>query len=97
MQCILELVLGCNKYINGMIFYNPVFDSMSVLTDFLVDKNQQIGEVFDCLHYEGGLFMSIILDGNTPPSKFNVGDATFIQYQEIFDIFDVTVTMVPTS
>ena len=41
--------------------------------------------------------MSVLSDGNTTPTKFNAGDAAFIQCQETFDIIDVTVTMVPTS
>ena len=39
--------------------------------------------------------MSVLLDGNTTPTKFNAGDAAFIQCQETFDIVDVTVKMVP--
>ena len=41
--------------------------------------------------------MSVLLDGNSTPTKFNIGDPAFIQCQETFDIIDVTVTMVPTS
>ena len=37
-QCMLGIALGCSKYTNGMIFYNPVLDSMSVSVDFLLDK-----------------------------------------------------------
>ena len=46
-QCMLGIALGCSKYPNGMIFYNPVLDSMSVSADFLLDKNPHIGELFD--------------------------------------------------
>ena len=70
---------------------------MSVSADFLLDKNRLIGEVFDCLRYDGGLIMSVLSDGNTTPTKFNAGDAGFIQCQKTFDILDVTVTMVNTS
>ena len=96
-QCMLGIALGRSEYTNGMIFHNPVLDSMSVSADFLLDKNRLIGEVFDCLRYDGGLTMSVLSDGNTTPTKFNAGDAAFIQCQETFDIVDVTVTMVPTS
>ena len=41
--------------------------------------------------------MSVLSDGNTTPPKFNIGDAAFIQYQETFDIIDVTLTMLLTS
>ena len=41
--------------------------------------------------------MSVLSDGNSTPTKFNAGDAAFIQCQKTFDIFDVTVKMVPTS
>ena len=91
----LEIALGCSKYTNGMIFYNPVLDSMSVSADFLLDKNRHIGEGFDCLRYDGRLIMSVLLDGSSTPTKFNAGDTAFIQCQEIFDIIDVTVTIPP--
>ena len=93
----LGLALGCSEYTNGMIFYNPVLDSMTVSVDFLLDKNQHIGKVFDCLRYDGGLTMSVLSGGNTSLPKFNAGDAVFIQCQETFDILDVKVTMVSTS
>ena len=93
----LGIALGQSEYTNGMIFYNPVLDSMSVSANFLLDKNRHIGEVFNCLRYDGGLIMSVLLDGNSTPTKFNAGDAAFIQCQETFDIIDVTVKMVPTS
>ena len=96
-QCMLDIALGRSKYTNGMIFYNFVLDSMSVSTDFLLDKNPHIGEVFCCLRYDGGLIMSVLSDGNSTPTKFNAGNAAFIQCQETFDIIDITVTMVPTS
>ena len=96
-QCMLVIALGRSEYTNGMIFYNPVLDRISVSADFLLDKNQHIGEVFDCLQYDGGLIMSMLSDGNTAPTKFNASDAAFIQCQETFDIIDVTVTIVPTS
>ena len=96
-QCMLGIAMGCSKYTNGKIFYNTVMDSMIISADFLLDKKQHVGEVFDCLRYDGGLIMSVLLDGNTTPPKFNIGDATFIQCQETFDIIDVSVTMVPTS
>ena len=48
-QCMFGIALGCSEYTNGMIVYNPVLDSMSVSTDFLLDKTRHIGEVFDCL------------------------------------------------
>ena len=41
--------------------------------------------------------MSVLLDGNSTPTKFNAGDAAFIQCQETFDIIDITVKMVLTS
>ena len=41
----LGIALGCSKYTNDMIFYNPVLDSMGVSTDFLLNKNRHIGEV----------------------------------------------------
>ena len=41
--------------------------------------------------------MSVLLDGNSTPTKFNAGDALFIQCQETFDMIAVTVIMVPTS
>ena len=50
----LGIALSCSKYTNSTIFYNPVLDSMSVSADFLLDKNCHIGEVFDCLRYDGG-------------------------------------------
>ena len=46
-QCLFGIVLGRNKYTNGMIFYNPILDSFSVSAVLLIDKNRQIGEVFD--------------------------------------------------
>ena len=97
LQYMLGLSLGCSEYNNGMIFYNHVFDSMSVLADFLLNKNRHTGEVLDCLRYDGGLTISVLLDENTTPTKFNAENAAFIQYQEIFDILDVTVTIVPPS
>ena len=42
----LGIALGRSKDTNGMIFYNPILDSMSVSADFLLDKNLHIGEVF---------------------------------------------------
>ena len=54
-------------------------DSMSVSAEFLVDKNQHVSEVFDCLQYNGGLVMSVLSDGNTTPPKFNIDDAASIQ------------------
>ena len=49
LQCMLGIALGCSEYTNGMIFYNPVLDSMSVSANFLLDKTRHIGKVFDCL------------------------------------------------
>ena len=49
LQCMPRIALGGSEYTNGMIFYNPIMDSMSVSADFLLDKNRLIGEVFDCL------------------------------------------------
>ena len=76
-QCMLRIALGCSKYINGMIFYNPVMDSMSVSFDF-IGQNQLIGEGFDCLQYGGELTISVLLDDNIPPPNFNVVDTVFI-------------------
>ena len=42
-QCMLGIALGRSEYTNGMIFYNPVMDSMSVSADFLLDKNRHVG------------------------------------------------------
>ena len=39
LQCMLGIALDQSEYINGMIFYNPVLDSMSVFVDSLLDKN----------------------------------------------------------
>ena len=92
----LRTALGCSKYSNCMIFYNPVLDRMGVSADLLLDKNRHIGEVFDCLRYDGGLIMFVLSDGHATPIKFNAGDAVCIRCQETFDINDVTVAMVPT-
>ena len=48
-QCMLGIALGPSEYTNGIIFYNLLLDNMSVSTEFLLDKNCHIGEVFDCL------------------------------------------------
>ena len=37
-QCMLGIALGRSEYTNGMIFYNPVLDSMSVSADFYWTK-----------------------------------------------------------
>ena len=45
----LGIALSRSEYTNGMVFYNPISDSMSVSTDFLLDIKRHIDEVFDCL------------------------------------------------
>ena len=80
LQCMLEITLGCSKYSNGKIFCNLVLDSMSVSANFLLDKNGHIGEIFDCLRYDGELIMSVSLDGNSIPTKFNASNAKLFSF-----------------
>ena len=73
-----------------MITYNSILDNFSVSADYVIDKNCHIGEVFDNIQYDGELTMLGLLDSGNGLTKFNTGDLTFIQYQEIFNILDVS-------
>ena len=48
-QCMLGIALGKSEYTNGMNFYNPIMDSFCTSADYLIDKNQHVGEVFPSL------------------------------------------------
>ena len=48
-QCMLGIALGRSEYTNGMVFYNPILDIFSTLTDNLVDKNRYVSKVFPSL------------------------------------------------
>ena len=53
-QFMLSIALGRSECTNEMVFYNPILDSFSTSTDYLVDKNRHVGEVFSSPWYDGG-------------------------------------------
>ena len=80
-----------------MIFYNPILDNFSVSENHLINKNCHIGEVFDNIQYDGGFTMSVLLDSENNPTKFDIGDSAFIQCQETFEILNVIVISLQTT
>ena len=66
----LGIALGRSEYTNGIVFYNPNIDSFSTSSDYLIDKNRHVGEVFPSLRYDGGLTTSVLSEKSDAPTKF---------------------------
>ena len=67
------------------------------MTDYLVDKDRHVGEVFPSLQYDGGLITSVLSEKTDAPTKFNISEKVFVQDSETYDILEGNVIMPPTT
>ena len=67
------------------------------MTDYLVDKDRHVGEVFPSLQYDGGLITSVLSETSDATTKLNIGGKILVQDNEIYDILEGIVMMPPTT
>lgn len=96
-QCMLGIALGRSEYTNGMVFYNPELDSFCTSSDFVLDKQRLIGEVFPSIRYDGGLITSVISKNNDGTQSYSIGERVYVQCQDTYDIIPATIRMPPTN
>lgn len=78
---------------NGMIFYNPIFSIFCTSTDYMIDKNCYIIQVFPGFFYDLGLKTSVISKHKDNRTKFNIEKSSFVQDQTIYNIFEATIVV----
>ena len=77
-----------------MIFHNPTLDSFCTSVDYLIDKNQHVGEVFPFLLFDAGLTISTLSNKSEGPT---IGDCVFVQDKTSYDIIEATMIMPPAT
>ena len=90
----LDIALGQSEYTNGVIFYDPIFDSFNTSPNHLLDRSRVIMDIFPSIQYDEGLETSGLLDKEDRPLDFDIDERVFIQYKESYDILEGTP---PTS